>query len=180
MIEHGGSAAALKTGIEYLERAAKLDPGFAPTWATLSRAYIAVFNDTGFGSYTDVRSAAYHAAERALKLDPDSAEAHLSMGRVHLLDYNWRGAEHELGRALELDPANADVARNAYYLSLTLGHLDDALRHANAATKLDPLNYYNYFRLGDAEFYAGKLAEADASLRKAFELQPDAEQLHAV
>jgi tetratricopeptide (TPR) repeat protein len=78
-----------------------------------------------------------------------------------------------------LDPANADVARNAYYLSLTLGRLDEALRHAKAATELDPLNYNNYFRLGGAEFYAGNLAEAEASFRKALELRPDADGLHA-
>jgi tetratricopeptide (TPR) repeat protein len=101
------------------------------------------------------------------------------MGRVLLdLDWNWQGAEREIGRALQLDPSNADVARNAYYLSVQLGRFEEAIRHAKSATILDPLNYFNYLRLGDAEFYGGKFLEAEADYHKALELRPDADLLH--
>jgi TolB-like protein/Tfp pilus assembly protein PilF len=179
LIESSGNAARMSTGIEYLERAAKLDPSFAPTWATLSRVYLANFFDHGIGHYPDTRNTAYDAAERAIKLDPDLPEAHVAMGRVYMFDWNWKGAERELGRALELDPANATVARNAHYLSAVLGRFDDAERHAKAAVDLDPLNYTNYLRLGDAEFYAGKLALAEAAYRKTLELRSDAQEVHA-
>jgi TolB-like protein/tetratricopeptide (TPR) repeat protein len=179
LIENG-TGVQMSTGVEYLERAAKLDPSFAPTWATLSRAYIANYLDHGIGHYPDIRNTAYDAAERAVMLDPESSEAHLSMGRVLMLDWNWRGAEREIGRALELAPSNATVARNAFYLSLTLGRFEVAVRHAKAAVDLDPLNFYNYLTLGDAEFYAGKqLALAEAAYRKALELRSDAQEVHA-
>ncbi len=177
--ENSSTSAAETAGVEYLERAAKLDPSFAPAWATLSRAYVANYIDNGIGTYPDVRNTAFHAAERALKLDASSAEAHVSMGRVYLLEWNWSGAEQEIGRALALDPANATVARNAYYLFIRLGRFDDAIVHTKAAAELDPLNYYNYGTLGDAEFYAGKLTNAEADYRKALALRADGEGLHS-
>jgi tetratricopeptide (TPR) repeat protein len=101
------------------------------------------------------------------------------MGRVHQIGWNWKGAEQEIGRALELDPGNANVARNAYYLSNEFGNFDEGLRHAKAATELDPLNSNNYLRLGEAEFYVGNLAEADTAYRKALELQPELDGVHS-
>jgi TolB-like protein len=179
LFETAGFASGTSKAIEYLERSTHLSSDFAPAWATLSRAYVANYLDNGVGTYAQVRGAAHGAAERALRLDPLMAEAHIAMARVLTIDWNWQGAQRETDRALELDPASADVARNAVYLSVQLGHFDEGIEHAKKATVIDPVNYYNYMRLGDAEYYAGKLAESEADYRKAVELQPNADGLHS-
>jgi TolB-like protein/Tfp pilus assembly protein PilF len=179
LFETAGFASGTSKAIEYLEQSTHLNSDFAPAWATLSRAYVANYLDNGVGTYAQVRGAAHGAAERALKIDPLMAEAHIAMARVLTIDWNWQGAQRETDRALELDPASADVARNAFYLSLQLGRFDEGIEHAKKATVIDPVNYYNYMRLGDAEYYGGKLAESEADYRKAVELQPNADGLHS-
>ena len=50
------------------------------------------------------------AALRALELDPQLAEAHVSTGRIKFwYDWDWTGAEKDFGRALEIDPNNLDA-----------------------------------------------------------------------
>jgi tetratricopeptide (TPR) repeat protein len=46
------------------------------------------------------------AARRAAELDPSLAEAHASLGYAALwFDWDWTGAQQELSRAIELNPA---------------------------------------------------------------------------
>ena len=43
-------------------------------------------------------------AQKALALDPELAEAHLSMGTALFISFDFKGAEKELARAVELNP----------------------------------------------------------------------------
>ena len=89
--------------IQILERASVMDPGFAPTWATLSRARLGKYFDYHIGSLEQVRKDVSHDAERAIELDPDSPDGHLMKARIYMdLDWNWVGAEREMQRALDL------------------------------------------------------------------------------
>src|SRR2546429_6961181 len=59
----------------------------------------------GFRPPRDVMPRAKAAAQRALALDDALAEAHSSMGFIHLVyDWDWAAAERELRRAIALDP----------------------------------------------------------------------------
>ena len=95
--------------IDHLQRALKLDPNFARAWATLATYRV---DDWGFftiGNYQDVRSEAHYAAEQALKLDPKLPDAHVAMGEVYGLDWNWKASDAEINQALALDPGNVDA-----------------------------------------------------------------------
>ena len=47
-------------------------------------------------------------AERALELDDELAEAHVTLGGIHLSDdWDWPAAERAFERAMELDPDSA-------------------------------------------------------------------------
>ncbi|HWF10087.1 MAG TPA: hypothetical protein VG297_16585 [Bryobacteraceae bacterium] len=102
------------------------DPHFALAWAGMadSWAYLA----ENFAAVPkEVMPKAKAAAERALELDPNSAEAHTSAGIVKL-DYEWNrdAAQREFLWALELNPGSA-LGHHWYAHSLeTQERLDDA------------------------------------------------------
>jgi TolB-like protein/DNA-binding winged helix-turn-helix (wHTH) protein/Flp pilus assembly protein TadD len=94
----------------------------------------------GFKSPAEALPKAYTAARKAVEINPQSAEAHASLGLVLSHRWEWAGAEAEFRRALELDPQYA----NAYhwygdYFSIK-GRHDEALAEASRALNLDPLN----------------------------------------
>jgi TolB-like protein len=168
--------------IGILEQAAKLDPGYAPTWALLARMHVSTYEDYKVESREKIRAAAFREAQQAIKLDPDWAEAHVALSRVYMmLDWNWAGADQEMQTALALDSTNPDVLRNAHYLARTLGRFDECLREIQAATDRDPLFYYNYEFLAGGQVLTGHMEKAVASIQKARQLigEPEAFSAYA-
>jgi tetratricopeptide (TPR) repeat protein len=113
------------------------------------------------------------AARRALELDPKLVEAHAAM--VFILtgsDWDWAGANAEVRQVLALDYGNADALYSAGLLARTLGHFDEAIGFYRQAMVRDPLSAGVHNNLGLALYYAGRLQEAEAQLRKLLELRP--------
>ena len=158
---------------KYFERATQLDPSYALAWVGLSRArkWQAV---TGLVPKEEGYRLARDAADRALALNPNLAEAHCQMGRIkQQIDFDWTGADASFRRAVELEPGNPETLSLAAFSLSTLGHFDEALSLARQALALDPLNARGWEGLGEIEFHAGKLDEAEADIKKAHELRPD-------
>ncbi len=104
--ENGG----LDQAIVRFEDATQKDPDFALAWAWLSiaREYQA---DRGAARPNDALPEARDAADLAVALDPDLAEAHLALGIDYLqYDWQWHDAKSELDRAAQLGPGSALVA----------------------------------------------------------------------
>jgi TolB-like protein len=102
--------ASLNKAIDCFQRAVNVDPNFALAWAWLSiaREYPA---DAGAVRPNDELPPARDAAERAVTLGPEIAEAHAALGIVRLqYDWDWGVARRELDRALQLS-AGSRVAR---------------------------------------------------------------------
>jgi tetratricopeptide (TPR) repeat protein len=96
------------------------------------------------------------------------------MGRIkQQIDFNWAGADASYQRAVELEPGDPEVVGPAASSAAILGRLDQALRLSRRAIDLDPLNAHSWAGLGEMEFRAGKLDDAEADLKKARELRPD-------
>src|SRR4029453_2296129 len=87
-------------------------------------------------------------------------------------DWDFRGAEASLHRALELAPGNALVLRRAAILALNLGRLEEAIALNRRAVEQDPLSAEAFGNLGLALDAAGRFADADSARRKALELAP--------
>jgi eukaryotic-like serine/threonine-protein kinase len=163
----------LEKAIGYFEQAIKLDSGYAPAWAGLARAR-SVQADRGYLHAEEGYRKAREAAERALALDPNSAEAHAAMGwikRSH--DWDWAGADASYQRALALEPGNATVVRGAAVLAATLGRLEEAMVLDRRSIELDPLSPANIANLGNHASFAGRLEEAAGAYKKALELSPE-------
>jgi Tfp pilus assembly protein PilF len=80
------------------------------------------------------------AAARALEIDPNLAKAHVVQAMVHEYEMDWRAAENEYRRAIELSP-NLDFARNnyAFFLSV-MGRQEEALAQLEEQRIRDPIN----------------------------------------
>jgi TolB-like protein/Tfp pilus assembly protein PilF len=128
----------LKKAIEYQDQAVKLDPNFALAYIELANNYnnlIAI----GALDPREGNPKARSAIEKAMALDETLAEAHDNIGILNWHEFDWKGAESEFKRAIELNP-NLAAAHTLYasYLS-RLGQTDDALREIKRAQELDPL-----------------------------------------
>ncbi len=163
----------LEKSLAYYEQAIKLDPGYAPAWAGLAAARIDQA-DRGYLPVEEGNRKAREAAEQALALDANLAEAHAAMGGIKMsYDWDWAGADASYQRALALEPGNAKFVRNAAVLAKTLGRFDEALAQDRRAVELDPLSAATHNNLGNHAYYAGRPEEAAAALKKALELNPE-------
>ncbi len=117
--------------------------------------------------------------KKALELDPNLADALAALGWIQMTyDWDWAGADSSYRRALELEPGNATVIRNAAGLATTLGRLDEALTLNRRAAELDPLSVSAHYYLGIHAYYAGHFDEAEAAVKKSLELNPDYPAAH--
>ena len=95
----------------------------------------------GFLTATEARPKAKAAAEKAVQLDDNSAEAHTSLAVFKLFyEYDWAGCEREFRRAFALNP-NYAFAHDQFGLALAFqGRLDEAIAEGKRAAELDPLS----------------------------------------
>jgi TolB-like protein/Tfp pilus assembly protein PilF len=171
-----GTEADFRKAIESFSQATELDPRYALAWSLLSRTW------TGLGvKYLEGAAAqeayvkARAAAEQALTLAPDLAAAHVARGYVlQNADFDWRGAEAEDRRALELAPNDGFAKFNLGNRLASFGQLEQAIALTREALATEPLraNWYNWL----AVYLSGlnRLDEAERAIRRALELQPTA------
>jgi DNA-binding winged helix-turn-helix (wHTH) protein/tetratricopeptide (TPR) repeat protein len=130
----------IEKAFQYLQEAAEKDPNFALPHAGLADAYL-VLGFSGLVSPSEAWPAARGAAERALELDPDLADAQVSLAYVKLFqDWDWKGAGELLERAVAQSPNSAAVHQwYALYLDMQ-GRFAEAAREIDRAGALDPLS----------------------------------------
>ncbi|MGB9205970.1 MAG: winged helix-turn-helix domain-containing protein, partial [Terriglobales bacterium] len=117
---------------QYFEQAIDNDPTYAAAYSGLADCNSGL-TWHGFKSPAEALPKAYAAARKAIEINPESAEAHASLGLAMSHRWDWTGAEAEFRRALQLDPQYAN-AHHWYgdYLSIR-GRHDEALAEAKHA-----------------------------------------------
>jgi len=163
---------ALERAVDCFTRAIGLDPDSAPAQAGLADAY-SLHGFYGLSRPSDVLPRARQAAERAVELDDSLAEAHHSLGMVHLwLDWNWEAIERGFTRALALDP-KAPLTHAFYALSLgAMGRADESAREADQAKALDPLSAFVFFLSGVSNYFVCRFDRAIEDGERALALDP--------
>ena len=170
----------LERAVDYFRQSRERDPEYAPAWAGLSQAY-AWQADSGFVPVADGYRRAREAAEKALALDPQLADAHLAMGWIHnIYDWDWEAADASFRRALDLEPGNAQALRRVGVQAMILGRWDEAIDLMNKAIERDPLRPNSYSNLGLVLLAVNRDTEAEAAFRKALELDPGGAIRHHV
>ena len=164
---------SFRRALEHFQRAIELDPSYALAYAGLGDAYSAM---TYYGQVMphDGFPRARAAAERAIALDPDIPDAHVSISLERLFwARDWPGAEREMKRAIELNPKLA-LAHSFYSLILiTTGRFDEALAEAQLATALDPLSLVINMSVAWVHHFSGNHRAAVDEARRIRELAPN-------
>ena len=132
------------------ERALALDPGYAPAHAQLALVLRARhYEEDDPGAAAEFRRRALEEAERAVALGPDLPEAYSIRGFLRSAwRRDWKGAEVDLRRALELGPGDSPTHRRLGMLLASQGRLAAALAEAERSTQLDALDSTNWMWLG--------------------------------
>src|SRR5438552_3691109 len=165
--------------IAYDEQAIARDPNYALAYAGLASAYILSPFYTG-ADRREAGSKAKEAALKALRLDPNLAEAHAALGKVLFFsEIDLAGATREYKRAIELKPNDADAHHWFSTDSLAaLGQFDEAIAECKRSVELDPLSIVINADLGETFFYARRFAESVAQMRKTLEIDPTSFYAH--
>jgi tetratricopeptide (TPR) repeat protein len=162
----------LRAAIATFERAARLDPAFARAYAGLADAHLQL-GDYRYVAPRDAYPRAREAAERALALEPDLAEAHASLGWVRcLFDWDEAGARAAFERALALDP-RYPVAYHFYGFCLgSLGRTEEGRGILARAERLDPGSRIIATDRAVLAVFDRRLDEAAARLRALLDRDP--------
>ncbi len=110
-----------------------------------------------------------------MELDDDVAEAHAALGAEKAdFEYDWRGAEQEFKRAIELNPNYPEAHfRYAWTYLTPLGKSEQAIAEMKRALELDPFSPIYNTVFGLTYFYARRYDQAQEQFQKAIELNPD-------
>ena len=153
-----------EAAIGTLRAAIAADPTLAAAHATLARAYsLKAFYFAADSERKLLDQDAEVEVEKALSLDPKSAEAHFARGL--LLWTPGRRFPHEdairaYRQALTLDPTLDEAHHQIAVVYFHIGMLDEAEREITAALALNPSNTLARFRYGVIDMYRGQYEKA--------------------
>jgi TolB-like protein/tetratricopeptide (TPR) repeat protein len=169
---------ALKKGLAEFQRAIDIDPTYAPAYSGMADTFD-MFVNFGMMPPGEAFPRAKAAALKSIELDETLAEPHVSLGfGKHNFDWDWRGAEAEYKRAIELSPSSATAHfRYAKYLSTASRH-EQAISEIRKAQELDPLSRAIGETTGRVLYNARRYDEAIKELLQMLELDPNAGYAH--
>jgi serine/threonine protein kinase/Tfp pilus assembly protein PilF len=174
-----GGTANRKKAAELFEQAVAADPNYASAYANLSATYRRLAADSIVNPREYIPKAEA-AGRKALELDENLPDAHLTMGNLNQYTWKWADAEREYKRGIELSP-NLGLAHRAYsqFLSI-MGRHEEALAEAQRAKELDPVVTMANASVGYRLIFARRFDDAITDLRKTQALDPSFDFTHVL
>jgi serine/threonine protein kinase/Tfp pilus assembly protein PilF len=178
-----GLAYTLKTGFtpanslgaqKYLKEAVQLDPNFALGWALLSYVDASGYLTQSLQPTEALREEARHAADTALRLQPNLGEAVFAKGFYHyacLRDYD--SAVNYLEQAYRLVPNNSRIPLSLAYVERRRGNWEKSDAYFKEAEKLDPRNVNLLSQHARSYVCLRRFPEALAKLEQILNITPD-------
>ena len=163
----------MRTAIEMLEDATRLDPRFGDAWARLAEA--CVFMAGTFDPTPKWYKKGEVAMRRALALDPTNAQAHCAHGRVlwtPLKGYKNRQALLALRESLRRSPGYHPALVWQCLIFLHVGMLQEAIDGLHKALATQPDDGFALTFLGQARMLQGDYGEAESYFKRALSLDP--------
>jgi adenylate cyclase len=159
--------------IKTFEEAISIDPGFALPYCSLSYCY-SFLGSSGIMSPAEAYPKAKDYTLKAIELDPNHAESHLSLATIKFY-HNWdfEGAEASLNKAYDLG-LNSSLFNQVHgWFLIAIGNFEKAIEKIQQALALDPLSLPLMSTLGDAYSFAGRFEEGLAQYNKLIEMEPN-------
>jgi TolB-like protein/Tfp pilus assembly protein PilF len=169
----------IRKAIEYFEKAIELDPDYALAYSGLADAWTLIWQYVDvYGSVTKAEALpkAKEAAQMAIELDENLAEAHASLGLILNQESDPEGAEKEFLHAIELNPGYFWAH---YWYSTLLGYManySDQIHEEDIAFELNPMS----ISLISTRIYRKKQSfewrEAEELYQRLIEVEPNRRQ----
>jgi serine/threonine-protein kinase len=165
---------------EYFQQALELQPNYPPALAGVADYHVAVAS-WGMQPPNEAWPPAKEAVRRALDADDTLAEAHASMGLIQMwYEWNWKEAEREFLRAIELSPALPVPHVNYNLLLVQNGRSNEAEEQIRTALACDPLSVPANVYLAGVYHYRRDYEHSLKQTRRALDLNPDDIEAHIV
>jgi Tfp pilus assembly protein PilF len=169
----------LTKAVDFFTQAIVKDPSDAQAYAGLADCYN-LLREFGAMPPAEAYPRALSAAQRAVELDDNSAEAHLSLAFATFW-WQWRAAtaEREFQRALELNP-KLERAHHWYATFLLANaRFPEALDQIEQARRLNPSSNALLADKGELLWHAGRKSQAMALLTQLETTDPSLSSTHA-
>lgn len=154
----------------HFEKAVEIDPKFARAWSALAGVYLVARYEG-----PELRNANEEwrkAAERAVALAPDLAEAQYRLAQFHFNVGNDQATLEHLNRAIALDPREPLLIGRQISIAIMEGRLEEAVELQRRVTANDPLSATQRGNLGSTLILVKRFQEAQAEMERALELSP--------
>ncbi|MEO8575129.1 MAG: protein kinase [Gemmatimonadales bacterium] len=167
---------SLEYARQMFNRAIELDPEYALAYTGVADSSSLLY------TYFDARDfnlrQADKASKKALELEPELAEAHVSWGLAASLTRRFPEAEKAFEKAMKLEPKMFEAA---YWYGMGLqaeGRFEDAVKMFERAATLRPEDYQTAHLLGQAYGSMGMMEEREASQRRGLKLMESGLELN--
>ncbi|MDX2428936.1 MAG: tetratricopeptide repeat protein [Xanthomonadales bacterium] len=165
--------------LELFKQATELDDKFSEAWSGMAYAYGLATSYTRKISASQASDLALESARKAIRIDPENAEAYMALARTQgQTDRNNVDALENFEKALLLAPNNVDIINMYGDFLINNGNFDKALEIEMRAIELDPLAAVHY---SDLAFLMLLLQQNDDALEVAqtsARLAPDSYDRH--
>ncbi len=150
---------------EYFDQAIARDPNYALAYAGIADSY--------FGRAVGEMALAKEAGARAVALDEGLAEGHAALARaVFCVDWDWKKAEREFLRAIELNPGYPETYHGYSHYLVHAGRSEESLTASLRALDLDPLSVSMVAHVGWHYTFTGRFEESIPYCRAALDMDP--------
>ena len=170
----------LNRALQFFQQAIEMDPTFALPYTGLADSY-SLLGSIGIDGMRPEKAMplAKAAAEKALKMDPNLAEAHVSLAYVMLsYDWNLEGARKEFAQAIALDPASAKAHHWYSHYYMAANDLQNATEQMQSAIRLEPLSPINNLGIGWCYYYSRQYDQAIDQYRSVVEMDDSFPMAH--
>jgi serine/threonine-protein kinase len=154
----------------HFEAAVQIDPGYARAWAALAGVYFVARYEGP--ELPDALLKWREAAQRAVALAPDLAEANIRAAQYYWLAGDMDAANMHIARATAIDPADPLVVSLSVSRAVLDGRMEHAVDLQRRMTATDPLSATQRGNLGVLLMMAGHLDAARLELERSLELSP--------
>ena len=156
--------AKLNEAIDLYKKATELDPNYAQAYAKLAWGYLRTYGLTQNSAALDL---ARDNAQAALRLDPDSVDAHVALSQLFQKAGDDNGAEKEMEIALQLDPTDPHTLNYQAKLLRDLCEWNESEAAYKRLVQLRPNYWLARFEYGVMLDRMGRYEEALAETRSA-------------
>lgn len=163
----------MQTALRALESAVGAEPKFAAAQSALAEIWARIV-ELEYRPLSEAAPKTREIAQTALKLEPNSAEAHVALGvAAAFSDWDWPTARKELELAISLRPSYSYAMSRLAHVEQTLGNTKASVAGLEQARSLDPSAQSVNIALGFAYIFDGQQEKALELMNALEKLDPE-------